>query len=172
MAALQRPSPGTDSVTTVVIGVGNPILRDDGVGLEVARLVRRRSAGNPDLTVTELCAGGLRLMESMVGYDRAIIVDAMNPTTTAGHPPTPGTVREFVPDSATPARNLRCAHDSDLAGALALARAMDMALPSEIRIFVVEAAEIGSFGEELSPLVRQAVPALVDRILALAALKE
>ena len=151
-------------MTTVVIGVGNPLLRDDGVGLEVARLVRQRAGTRSGLEVLELYAGGLRLMESMVGFDRALVVDAM---TTAAAPP--GTVREFVPDSATPVRNLHCAHDGDLANALAMGHAMELALPREIRIFGVEAAEVESFGEELSPPVRQAVPALVDRILAIVA---
>lgn len=173
---------------TVVIGVGNPLRGDDGVGLEVARQVRERAGQCPDLTVTELCAGGLRLMEAMVGFDRAVVVDAM---TTAAQPP--GTVRELDPETGltfpviSPAggpafvqpagsvsgfassRNLGCAHDADLGAALALARALGMVLPGEIRIFGIEAAEWESFREALSPQVRQAVPALVDRILALAA---
>ena len=68
---------------TLVVGLGNPILTDDGVGVKVAYAVEHAlqsgAQGEPaadEITVTEACVGGLRLMELMVGYGRAIIVDA------------------------------------------------------------------------------------------------
>jgi hydrogenase maturation protease len=61
---------------TLVLGLGNPLLGDDAVGLKVAALVRERLGGAPGVDVEEEEAGGLRLMERMTGYDRAILVDA------------------------------------------------------------------------------------------------
>jgi hydrogenase maturation protease len=71
---------------TIIIGLGNPILTDDGVGVKVAYEVETRLGDNipADLTITEASVGGLRLMELLVGYDRAIIIDAIQ--TRNGHP--------------------------------------------------------------------------------------
>lgn len=66
---------------TIIIGLGNPILGDDSVGWRVAELVRqfieRSGSPHPDLEVDCLALGGISLMERMVGYDRAIIIDAL-----------------------------------------------------------------------------------------------
>jgi hypothetical protein len=62
---------------TVVIGLGNPILGDDGVGLRVAQALRAEFAGVAGVVIKELHAGGLRVMDAIAGYERAVIVDAM-----------------------------------------------------------------------------------------------
>jgi len=64
-------------VTTLIIGLGNSLLRDDAVGLRVARQVRAALSGREDIEVAEEACGGLRLMERMIGFDRVIVVDAM-----------------------------------------------------------------------------------------------
>ena len=71
--------PSSQRMKILVVGLGNPILTDDGVGVKVAYAVRDAlaSEGRNDVTVTEASVGGLRLMEMMVGYDRAILVDAL-----------------------------------------------------------------------------------------------
>ena len=63
----------------IVIGLGNPILTDDGVGVKVAYEVEKALGANIpiNLTITEASVGGLRLMELLVGYDRVILIDAL-----------------------------------------------------------------------------------------------
>ena len=77
---------------TLIIGLGNPLVTDDSVGLRVAAELRSQLAGRPDVAVTEDYWGGLRLMEQMVGYDRVIVIDAICSGTAAGtiHHLTPG----------------------------------------------------------------------------------
>jgi hydrogenase maturation protease len=149
---------------TVVVGVGNPTLTDDGVGIAAARALAER-VDDPAVDVTYVCAGGLRLMETMIGYDAAIVVDAL---TTGGHPA--GTAVElncadFLADLAG-TRNLNSVHDLSLPYALELGRAAGVALPERIRVFGVEADDVVTFSEELTPAVAAALPALVDRVLA------
>ena len=62
---------------TLVIGLGNPLVTDDSVGLRVAAELKTRLAGRPDVEVGEDYWGGLRLMERLVGSDRAIVIDAI-----------------------------------------------------------------------------------------------
>ena len=79
---------------TLILGLGNPLLRDDSVGLRVIQELQDRLAARPGVEVSEDYWGGLRLMERMIGFDRVIVVDAMR----SGEPP--GSIRKLAPDSA------------------------------------------------------------------------
>ena len=69
--------PRTVTGRTLIIGLGNPIVSDDSIGLRVAAGVKPLLADRADVEVTEDYWGGLRLMERMIGYDRAIVIDAI-----------------------------------------------------------------------------------------------
>lgn len=170
---------GESGKTTLVIGLGNPILGDDGVGWRVAEAVAQsighQSAspdgrpGEPAIEVDCLAIGGLSLMERMIGYPRAILVDAIN-----SHDHPSGTVSVF-PIEALPNRaagHLFSSHDTTLQNALALGRTMGADLPSEILIVAVEAENVYDFGEELSPTVSAAVPKATQAVLELLGLKK
>ncbi len=161
---------------TLVLGLGNPILGDDGVGWEVVDAVEAllvtgaRSDGllparlRGGVEVDRLSLGGLRLMERLIGYDRTIIVDAI----ATGRAPA-GTVRVWrlaeLPDPAQ--GRLASPHDSSLAAALALGRELGARLPREPWIVAVEAAPVMDFGEGLSPPVRDAVPRAAAEVIGL-----
>ncbi len=145
---------------TVVIGLGNPILSDDGVGLRVARRVASSVRGMGEVDTVELGAGGVRLVEAMAGYGRAFLVDAM----VTGEPP--GTVREFSPAAFVTTRHGGCGHDTTLAVALETGRLLGIPLPPEIAIWGIEGARLDEFGEELTPAVAAAVPLVAARIVA------
>ncbi|MBE3050465.1 hydrogenase maturation protease, partial [Candidatus Bathyarchaeota archaeon] len=66
----------------LVLGVGNPILSDDGVGIHVARELKKREM--PGVDVEELAASGLELLDVVRGYDKVVIIDAIQ--TTNGRP--------------------------------------------------------------------------------------
>ncbi|MBF0500373.1 MAG: hydrogenase maturation protease [Candidatus Riflebacteria bacterium] len=144
---------------TILIGLGNPILSDDGVGLEVVR----RFCQTPDLAsradTLELGAGGLRLMEAMVGYDQAIVVDAMETGSSV-----PGTVIEFSIDSVSTTRNISCSHDSSLGHAVSTGQALGLKLPRRMQILGIEAGDVETFSETLTPEVEQAVPLALTTI--------
>ena len=150
---------------TIVIGLGNPILSDDSVGVKVARALKERLI-DPDglngtietVDVTEIYAGGMRLMDAMVGYERAIIVDAI---ITGG---IPGAVRSMSVQDVCTTRNLICTHDTGLATALEMGRMLGLQLPSDIRIWGIEGKDVGTFSEELTDEVRHAVPCAVEQI--------
>jgi len=157
---------------TLVVGLGNPLLADDGIGWRVAQALAARLAADPvlaadpaygEVEIDHLAVGGLALMERLVGYRRAVLVDAM---VTGEHPP--GTVRRFsiaeIPGRE--ATHLDSAHDASLATALAAGRALGADLPTQIAIVAVEAVRVGEFGEVLTPAVEAAIPAAVDAVLA------
>ena len=145
---------------TVVVGLGNPILSDDSVGIKVAALVKSQLPDAADVDVFESYAGGLRLMEAIAGYDSAIIVDAMK---TGSCPP--GSIKWLSIDSLTKTRNTLCTHDSDLATAMALGRDLGLAIPDNVEIVGIEASEVECFSEELTSGVLAALPRAVGEVL-------
>jgi hydrogenase maturation protease len=157
---------------TLVVGLGNPLLADDGIGWRVAMEVGGRLASDAalaadpafaDVEVDHLAVGGLALMERLVGYRRAVLVDAM---VTGEHPP--GTVRRFAVAEipGREATHLDSAHDASLATALAAGRSLGADLPADITVVAVEAVRVTEFGEELTPEVEAAIPAAVEAVLA------
>lgn len=144
---------------TLVLGLGNPVLTDDGVGFVVVEEVRKRLP-TADVTVSQASVGGLSLLELVVGYDRVVIVDAIR---TAGG--TPGEVHQLSPDEFRGSIRAASTHDVDLATALELGRQLGMDIPGEIVILGIEAVDVETFGEELTPSVAAAVPQAVELVL-------
>ncbi len=77
---------------TLVLGLGNPILSDDSVGLRVVQELQKILLPRKDLVIDEDHWGGLRLMERLAGFDRAIIIDAIQSGAA------PGTIRCLHPN--------------------------------------------------------------------------
>jgi hydrogenase maturation protease len=148
------------SATTLVVGLGNPILGDDGVGWRVAEDVRAR-LDHRDVDVLCLSLGGLALMENLAGYRRAVIVDAM--TTGAA----PGSLHRITARGLDElgVQHTASVHDLSLLAALAFGREMGLALPEDIRVVGVEARPEFDFGEALSEPVRNAVPLAVAAVM-------
>jgi len=143
----------------VIVGVGNPVRGDDAVGLRIACELGIRLAGSKEIDVIELCAGGLRLMEAIAGYDRAVVVDASE--TGAA----PGTVRRLDALTVAESRNLDSMHNGSLASALRLGRVAGLRLPEDIRVWAVEAGDVETFGGKLTPAVEASVEAVVEDVL-------
>src|SRR5664280_1496808 len=168
-----EPQPRTQIVRgrTIVIGLGNPMLGDDGVGWRVAdevegllRTARNAGRSIPDVDVERLGVGGLRLMECLTGYDAAILVDA------AEFPDRPvAEVRSCCFDDLADftAGHLDSAHDATLRTALALGRRLGASLPDRIEAVTIQVRSTDVFSEELSPEVADAVPVAVSSVMSL-----
>jgi hydrogenase maturation protease len=168
------------SQTILIVGLGNPILGDDGVGWRVAEEVSKQSgialgdAPLPGLheqeqqpiTIECYSLAGLSLMERLVGFDRVILIDALN---TGKHPQ--GEVVCFSLDDMEDLTHghTASAHDVSLKQALKLGRSMGEFLPDDdqVHIVAVEASHIYDFQEELTPEIETAVPLAVQKVLEL-----
>ncbi|HID62659.1 MAG TPA: hydrogenase maturation protease [Anaerolineae bacterium] len=147
------------ALKTLVLGLGNPILTDDGVGIKVVRALRPR-VDDPQVTLHESSRGGLNLLDILAGYDRAIIVDAIQ--TRGG---TAGDVYHLRASDFEPCLHVSCAHSVDFATALELGRKIGLRLPRDITIVAVEVQDVITFGEECTPLVQVAINTAVDTVL-------
>ena len=143
----------------MIIGLGNPVLSDDSVGLRVSAELGYRLAGRSGFTTVELYSGGMWLMEAMAGHTRAVIIDAMVSGGAAG------SVYRLGLGDLRPTRTADSTHDTSLRLALELGREAGLQLPVDIRIWAVEAADVETFSERLTPAVERAIPRVVEQVL-------
>ena len=138
---------------TVVLGLGNPILGDDGIGCRVVEELRRRLADRKggDLEIEPFHRGGIALMERLIGHEKAILVDSVQGL----HGP-PGTLVRLTLNDM-PTLNVNSSHDASLKAAIEMGRKLGAELPDEIVIFGVEIAPQSDFWEGLSPEVMRSV---------------
>ncbi len=151
---------------TLVVGLGNPILSDDGVGVKVAYAVEEALGPNipENITVTEASAGGLRLMELMIGYDRIILIDAI--MTDNGHDY--GFIHQMTLDDLrkiTPTEHSASAHDTSLVTALDAGEKLGLHMPQVFEIIAVEVENVMDFSEEPTPAVGAAIPIVTEMVL-------
>ena len=151
---------------TLLVGLGNPILTDDGVGVKVAYEVEKALQPNlpKNLTITEASVGGLRLMELLIGYDRVIIVDAI----TTKENKNPGKIHRMDLDDLrliSPTQHSSSAHDTSLITALDAARTLGYHIPKDILIFAIEVENILDFSEQPTPAVAAAIPIVTKAVL-------
>jgi hydrogenase maturation protease len=136
--------------------MGNPILSDDAIGVRLARDVRRALRDRRDVDVTEECSvGGLNLLDYLVGFTRAVVIDAVR---SGGKEP--GQCYHFTADSLRQTVNLCNVHDTNFATALLLGRHLGCRLPDDqdIHIFGVEIVDDRTFGIGLTPAVARCYP--------------
>jgi hydrogenase maturation protease len=144
---------------TLVLGWGNPILSDDGVGIKVAQEVKEKLS-YPQITVAETSTAGLSLLDSIVGYDKVVIIDAVQ--TKEGNA---GQIYRMGLQDFSSTKHFSSPHQINLATALELGKMLNLAMPQKITIFAVEAKDITNFSEKCTPEVEQAIPEVVKMVL-------
>lgn len=145
------------TMKTIVIGLGNTLLSDDGVGIYAARRLRRQIEGKADVIEAE--TAGFDIMEIMNGYDRALIIDSIQLDGVE-----PGTVFRISPGEIKTTPRLASFHDIDLITALTLGSKIGLHMPGEVIIFAVQGKDVLTLREGLLKEVESVVPKLVDEI--------
>jgi len=146
--------------STLVLGMGNPILSDDGVGLLVADRLRE-SPLPEDVEVALSEVGGLRLLELVRGFTRVIIIDALRSPAESGRHP--GEVHRYEAKDFKGGHRYGSAHSIGLDTALEIGHKLGYDMPEEVTVFAIEAEDVETFGEDLSP----PVAAAAERVFAL-----
>ena len=140
---------------TIVLGIGNPILGDDGVGINVARKLKRCIHG-PEIKIMEASAGGMGIVETILGYDRAILIDAIKKDGKMGEVKR-FSVEDFSIHSCNP-------HDVNLSTALKIIEKMGAGIPDIVIVGIIVGKS--SFGEKMSATIAEAVPRAVEMTMA------
>ena len=149
---------------TRIIGLGNTILSDDGVGVYAARELARRLEGDPDVDVVESEVAGFALLELMEGFDRIILIDAVSFDGVE-----PGTVVRVEPGDLRTSLRIRSVHEIDLPTALTLGRELGLGMPETVLIFGIQAKDCWTLGERLCDAVRDGMDRAVEDVLVVVA---
>ena len=144
---------------TLVLGLGNPILSDDGVGFYVAEELKNRLDGL-DVSIEQASTGGLSILDLLAGYDKAIIIDAVKTGRAKA-----GQVGRLKPEAFSATLHASSPHDLNFVTALELGRKLGMALPEEIDIVTVEVEDVTTFSEKCTPKVEKAKHIAVNTVM-------
>ncbi len=143
---------------TLILGVGNTLYGDDGLGVRIAESLQGQRL--PEGVVVEIARlDGVDLVIRMDGWERVILIDAVQMGEKPGH------WRRFKPEEVRLVEGGQgfSLHESGVASALELAQALGK-LPKEVIIYGVE-PEVLEVREELSPSVQSAIPDVTQHIL-------
>jgi len=143
---------------TLILGLGNPILSDDGVGFHVVRALEG-TLNEQETTVMETSMAGLSLLDLLTGYDRAIVIDAIQ--TSQGKT---GQIYQLEPSAFSATRHAVTPHDVSFATALELGDRLGLALPQEIIIFAIEVDDVSTFSETCTPEIERMIPICVEMV--------
>lgn len=146
-----------ESNETLILGVGNLLLKDEGIGVHVIRELQKINlpAG---VKVMDGGTGGLSLFSDITSFKNVIIVDAMN------HSNTPGKITKFTPKNIKQAdvSKKHSFHQDSISEVLKLAKSLGKC--PQVVIFGIQPKEI-NWGLEPTPELKAIVPSAVKKIL-------
>jgi hydrogenase maturation protease len=145
---------------TTLIGLGNILMQDEGIGVHAVKAVQERFLVPPELEIVDGGTAGLNLLPFLEGRDRVLFVDAVD------FGQEPGFMGELAND-AIPAlfgKNKSSLHHVGLAEVLALARLLEI-LPQEICLIGIQPQAMEP-GLELTELLQEKFERLITHITA------
>jgi len=143
--------------STLVLGVGNLLLKDEGVGIHVVRQLQDMSIA-PDVEVIDGGTGSFELIEHFRGKKKVIIVDAVRADAKSG------TILRFTPEEAALKWHASyTAHQLTLYELLHFAREINPKL--QIVVIGIVPEETGCFSTQLSRMVKRQMHRMITEII-------
>jgi hydrogenase maturation protease len=142
---------------TLILGIGNTILTDDGVGIRIAQKIKKK---NPNLEVMEASETGVALLDDVVGYDKLIIIDSIR--TGKGKP---GELYKLDLKNLRASTNLFSSHGIDIATAFELGQSLGYEIPKHISIYGVETKNNMTLGERCTEEIEEKLLSIVKQIM-------
>jgi hydrogenase maturation protease len=146
---------------TLVLGIGNSILGDDGVGVRVAQAVASKIKDD-SIDVMDVNVDGLNLFDFILGYDRLVVIDAI--VTEDGEI---GEIYRLKPEQiCSPSGSAISPHHYTLASTIEIGnRLFPREIPQDVVVFAINTEDASTITEEMSEKVREAVPRAVNLVL-------
>ena len=149
---------------TIVLGMGNPILGDDGAGYRIAELLKQTNLWRGGSKVIPTSCDWICLLDQLDGFRRLIVIDTIS---TGEH--SPGTllkipIRELC--SRTPLYSI---HHLSIPEALKAGTAMGLRMPESVRVYAIEIEPPRRYSERLSPQISSRIGPIADEIAAIEA---
>lgn len=148
---------------TLVLGLGNELYGDDGIGIQVIRLLREEAKKMPargfqNVDLEECSLSGLALLDVIVGYDRLVLIDTVKLKA-----PRPGRI-QVLGETDIRALPGPSPHYVSVPQTIEIGRSLGLHMPSLIQVVAVEAKNIHSLGEGLSEEMKENLPAIAEKV--------
>jgi hydrogenase maturation protease len=144
------------SAKGILVGLGNPIMSDDGTGLVVSQALHRRL---PDFDLDLSCSNGFDVVDRILGYRTAVIIDSM---VTGSRPP--GTVLRLGLEALPATLRSADSHSFSFPDAVRMAAALGAPVPEDVVIYGIEVVDPFRVGSEISPAILARVEAIASEI--------
>jgi hydrogenase maturation protease len=142
------------------LGLGNPILSDDAVGIHVVNEIEHILGDRPGISFLTGSFTGLHMLDAIQGYDTAIIIDAIE----GGD--APGTLMRIDLEEMPATSHLTSLHSMDLMTAMKWGRDAGMDMPLRITVYGIHTENVVSFSEHMSQAVEQMVTINAEKIIS------
>jgi hydrogenase maturation protease len=142
----------------LVLGIGNDILKDDGIGPKLIKDLQKETFPK-GICFNTSSMGGLEILEMIRDYHTVLILDAIK--TEGGMP---GEVYYFNPSDFHETMHLSNLHDVNFITALELAKKIKLSIPETIHIIAIEIVEDLEFGRSLSPELEEKYPEILGKV--------
>jgi hydrogenase maturation protease len=147
-----------DDNRILVLGIGNPLMRDEGAGVRVVEMLLDGYAFPPNVEVIDAGTMGLTILDLLRDIDRLLVIDAVTET---GHPA--GTVLALTPEEIAPNSVMHSLHDTRLIDVLQAAELMDLNV--EALCVGIQIESMDQWVLELSEPVEAALPVAASAAL-------
>jgi hydrogenase maturation protease len=143
-------------VKTLILGFGNPILSDDGVGIRIAQKIKEE---NPYLEVIETSEAGIALIDHVDGYDKLVIIDSIKTEGKSGE------LYKLELEDLKPSMYVFSTHGIDIATAFKLGESLGYHMPKYISLYAVEIRDNITFGEQCTEEIEKRIPFISKQII-------
>jgi len=143
---------------SIVLGIGNEILTDDGIGPKVVNKLKELYPIKK-VKYENITLGGLEVLEYIQDYNTVVFIDAIK--TVDG---IPGSVYLYTPSNFKETLHLSHLHDVSFLTALKLGKKLGLKIPENILIFAVEIIEDLVFSDNFTPQIQERFPLIVEEI--------
>ena len=142
---------------TLILGLGNTILTDDGVGIKIAKKIKEKCK---NVDIFEASAAGFRIIDEIIGYDKLILIDSIKTGKAE-----PGNIHKFTFEEFKKTLHHAQPHDISLFEAFEIIKQHGDKLPSEIEIYAVEVSDTSTLSETCTIDVEDAIPRISQKII-------
>jgi len=142
---------------TLVLGLGNTILSDDGAGIRIAKEIEKNCK---NVDVLEASAAGFRIIDEIIGYEKLILIDSIK-TDKAD----PGTLYKYSMDDFKKTKHHAQPHDISFFEAYDIIKQNGDQVPSIIEIYAVEVCDITTLSEKCTYKVEKSIPVIAVKII-------
>jgi hydrogenase maturation protease len=145
-----------------IMGIGNPLMRDEGIGIRVVETLMTAFEFSPAVTLVDAGTMGMSILNLFQDCDYMLVVDAIDGTDEPA-----GTVVRLTPEDLAPNQVMHSLHDIRLVDVLQ--SAMLMGLEPEVDCIGIQVEDMNELSIGLTPAVEAAVPEAVAAVLTVLA---